>query len=99
MVVVLPGELVVGRAAELKAQLEAALAGSGPIELDGRAVGDADVAGLQVLCAAGRSARARGLLLAFLREGRSRSLEEAVALAGLGQAPEDRWLVEEVGRG
>jgi hypothetical protein len=99
MVVVLPGELVVGCAAELRAQLAAALDGGGPVELDARAVRDADVAGLQILCAAGRSARGRGLALGFVREGRSRPLGEAITLAGLGQAPEDRWLIEEVGGG
>ncbi len=99
MVVVLPGELVVGRAAELKVQLAAALDAGGPIELDGQAVAEVDVAGLQILCAAGRSARARGLPLAFPRGGRSRPLGEAIALAGLGQAPEDRWLAEEMDRG
>jgi hypothetical protein len=96
MVLVLPGELVVGCAAELRARLVAALDGGGPVELDGRAVGDADVAGLQILCAAGRSARVRGLALGFLPQGRSRPLGEAIALAGLGQVPGDRWLIEEV---
>jgi anti-anti-sigma regulatory factor len=96
MVVVLPGELVVGQAAELAALLSGALHQGGPVELDGRAVKDADVAGLQVLCAAGRSARARGLVLAFVKEGKSPVLREAIDLAGLSQVPECRWLFEEV---
>lgn len=83
MVVKLPQELTIARAAELKASLLSALASSEPVELDGREVAEVDVSGLQILFAAGRSARARGLTLTFVAAGRSAALEDAIQLAGL----------------
>jgi anti-anti-sigma regulatory factor len=91
----LPRELVVVRAAELKAGLLAAIAAGEGVELDGSAVIEADVAGLQVLCAARRSAAARGRALAFSPGGRSAALSQAIRTAGFGKSA-DAWLAEEV---
>ncbi len=95
----LPPELTLARAAELKARLLEALAGGAPLALDGRGVTDVDAAGLQVLCAAGRSAAARGTSVSLTAGARSPALAEALALSGLGHEPTDHWLRAEVSRG
>ncbi len=97
MITMLPEELTIARADALKAALLAALAAGEPVELDGRAVQDVDAAGLQVLCAARRSALARGLRLAFQRDGRSPAFVQAVELAGLAQHAREAWLLQEEG--
>jgi anti-anti-sigma regulatory factor len=95
MIASLPEELTIARAEELKAALLSALAAGEPVELDGRAVQEADVAGLQVLCAAQLSARAAGIRLAFLPQGRSAALIRAVLAAGLSHHAHEAWLLED----
>jgi anti-anti-sigma regulatory factor len=99
MVVVLPRELTIAQAAALQAALRPALEEGAEVLLDGTAVDEVDVAGLQVLCAAGRTALERGAHLAFASRGCSRPLADAIALAGLGHDEADRWLIREVDRG
>lgn len=91
MIVPLPEELTLARAAELRSLLLSVLGQGEPLELDGRAVVEVDVAGLQILCSAGRSARRQGTALRFLAGGRSAALAQAVELAGLGHDA-DAWL-------
>ncbi len=95
MIAMLPAELTIAKVGELRAALLEALASGEPVELDGRAVEDADVAGLQVLCAAHHSAADRGVRLTFRAGGRSPALVRAVELAGLSRLPRERWLTEE----
>ncbi len=95
MIATLPTELTIARAEELKAALQAALATGQPVELDGRAVQEVDVAGLQVLCAARRSALARGGRLTFAPAARSPALIEAIGLAGLSAHTREAWLMED----
>lgn len=94
MVVPLPENLIVAQAAALKALLLAALEEGQPVELDGRNVNEVDAAGLQVLCAARRSALARRTSLTFVRGGRSAALVGAIELAGLGITAGEGWLRE-----
>jgi anti-anti-sigma regulatory factor len=94
MVVLLPESLIISQAAELKSLLLSALESGEPVELDGRMVKEVDLAGLQVLCAARRSAGARGIPLAFLAGGRSAALVDAIELAGLGHTAGEAWLGE-----
>jgi phospholipid transport system transporter-binding protein len=93
MIVALPKELTVAGATALKALLLSVIDGEGPLVLEARAVAEVDVAGLQVLCAAGCSAWARGR--SALLVGRSPALDRAVATAGFGQGEDERWLAEE----
>jgi anti-anti-sigma regulatory factor len=95
MIVELPKELTIAGAAELKALLLSALDGEGPLELDARAVAEVDVAGLQLLCAASRSARGRGRSVGLAPGPRSPALTQAVATAGFGHGEDDRWLAGE----
>jgi anti-anti-sigma regulatory factor len=95
MIATLPPELTIAGADALKAALLDALARGEPVELDGRAVQEVDAAGLQVLCAARRSAAARGVPLAFQRDGRSPALVQAVELAGLAHHAREAWLLQE----
>ena len=94
MIVPLPESLIISQASGLRSLLLSALEGGEPVELDGRAVVEVDVAGLQVLCAARRSAVARGIPLTFLRGGRSPALTDAIDLAGLGCLAGEEWLRE-----
>ena len=87
MVVNLPQELTIAAVARLRDRLLEALAGGAPVVLDAAAVVDVDAAGLQVLCAARRSAAARGVELA-LRGGRGGPLARALEVAGLANAPD-----------
>jgi anti-anti-sigma regulatory factor len=93
MVFVLPHELTISGAATLRAALLAALDRGEDLALDGSAVTEADVAGLQLLCGAGRAARARGVRVALAPGACSVPLAEAIGLAGLGRDEADRWLV------
>ncbi len=95
MITTLPAALTITEAEALKAALLAALGAGAPIELDGRAVEEVDAAGLQVLCAARRSAEARGVRLGFARGGRSEVLAEAIVLAGLSHHGRGAWLLQE----
>ncbi len=99
MIVEMPAELTVARAVELRALLLSALDRGEALELRGDAVVDVDVAGLQVLCAAQRSARARNLELTLSRQARSAALSRAITTAGFGHADDDRWLIEEQDHG
>ncbi len=83
MVLDLPKELTVGRAAELKAALLKALDREARVELNTRAVEEVDAAGLQVLCAAHRSASARKRELLVAAGERGPALAAACAAAGL----------------
>ena len=56
-------DLTVQNAVDLKASLLDALAGEGALELDLTGVRAIDLAGLQLLCATAREARARGVEL------------------------------------
>lgn len=99
MVVNLPQELTVAVAVELRAQLLAALGGPpGALELDASAVADVDAAGLQVLCAARRTAEARGMSLTVKSGTCSPALARAVEVAGLAHA-HGGWLAGEERRG
>ncbi len=92
MVVTLPEDLIVSQAAALRSLLLSALESGQPVELDGGSVKEVDAAGLQVLCAARRSALARGISLGFVRTGRSLALIDAIELAGMGMTADDAWL-------
>lgn len=94
MVVPLPESLIVSQAAALKSLLLSALEAGQPVELDGRSVNEVDAAGLQVLCAARRSALARGTSLTFVRGARSAALVDAIELAGLARSDGGAWLRE-----
>lgn len=94
MVVELPGELTIAHAAELRDLLSAS-AGREDVTLDAHAVIEVDVAGLQVLCAARRTALAMNRRL-VLAEGRvSREFRMAIETAGFALSTEDRWLLGE----
>jgi anti-anti-sigma regulatory factor len=89
----LPEDVTIARAEALRAQLLEALETGEELVLGAGAVASADAAGLQVLCAAGRSAAARGVRLTLAAP--SDALAAAVARAGLDRAPEGRWLLPE----
>lgn len=89
----LPSRLVIGTASSLKAALLERLA-SGPLVLDAGAVEAVDTAGLQVLLAAARTARAQGSVLVL--GACSPTLRRALALAGCSERLEP--LGEEGGR-
>jgi anti-anti-sigma regulatory factor len=82
MVLKLKAELSIAGAAELKAALLAALAAEGPVSLDASAVTAVDLAGLQLLCAAHKSAALAGKALSFAPRGRSEVLDRAAATGG-----------------
>ncbi len=97
MIVTLPPELTIARVAACKAELASALREGGEIRLDARAVGDVDVAGLQLLVAAQKSAAAARVPFGFLPGGRSPALDRAAVSAGLVRgtgAPEERFWKE-----
>ena len=95
MIATLPTELTIAKAGEIQTALLAALATGEPIELDGHAVEEVDVAGLQVLYAAGRSAATRGVPFGFRRDGRSAALVRALEVAGLAHNDREIWLMQE----
>ncbi len=95
MTLELPTELTIARAAELKALLLSALERGEELALSGRTVIEVDAAGLQILCAARRSALARNVRLAFVTRAQSAVLSQAISAAGLGIGEDERWLVEE----
>ena len=84
MIVTLPADLTISQAPQLRAALLTALQAGEAVELDARAVATADVAGLQLLVAAAKSAAAQPVALGFLAQGRSEALDRAAAQAGLG---------------
>ncbi len=83
MVLDLPRELTVGRVAELKLALLKAMDGEAQVELNAQSVEEVDAAGLQVLCAAHRTATARGRELVIAGGERGPVLQAACANAGL----------------
>lgn len=76
--------LTVGCAATLRSRFLAALAEPGDLVIDVQAVRDVDVAGLQLLCAAHRSALAAGKKLVL--QGVGEVLGEALRVSGLATA-------------
>jgi len=83
MILELPKELTIAQVHELKGALLEALGQHESVELDAGAVAEVDAAGLQVLCAAHRSAVALGRSLAFGGTGRGPVIDAALATAGL----------------
>lgn len=79
--IALDADLRIGAAPALRDTLLAALGGGTPVELDGTTVSQVDTAGLQVLAAFSRDARAAGLALSWT--GASDSLRRGVAVLGL----------------
>jgi anti-anti-sigma regulatory factor len=77
-----PTELTLARAAEVRDVLLAALGASDRLTLDLSAVAEADVAGLQLLCALHRSALAQGKPLEVAQGCRSQVLEALIDAAG-----------------
>ena len=73
------GEVTLGSAERLQAELRECLAGGRPVVLDLERVTEIDLAGLQVLLAAGRSFAARQQPLTMLR---GKCVEQAWAEAG-----------------
>lgn len=70
--------------AELRSTLDMALAGEGPLRVDGRGVEQVDSAGLQLLLALRHEAERRGR--AFAWQGRSPALQDTARRLGLVQA-------------
>lgn len=92
MIVTLPPELTIAEAAEWKPHLLSALSSGEPVLLDARAVTRTDVAGLQLLISAKKSALAAGVRFGFKEGARSPALDEAAVSAGLAtgsDAPEE----------
>ncbi|MFO0592329.1 MAG: STAS domain-containing protein [Polyangiaceae bacterium] len=92
MIVTLPPELTIAHAAEWKPPLLEAIASGEGVLLDAKAVLKADIAGLQLLIAAKRSALAAGVRFGFLAGARSEALDRTAGLAGLvsgSDAPEE----------
>lgn len=83
MVLDLPKELTIARAVELKAALLEALEREARLELNTRGVEEVDAAGLQILCAAHRTASARGREMVVAGGERGPALSAACANAGL----------------
>jgi len=86
----LDADLRIAGAPALRETLLAALAAGEPIAIDGSAVGQVDTAGLQVLAAFSRDARAAGLSVTWA--GVSDPLRRGVAaldLTGLIELPAD----------
>jgi ABC-type transporter Mla MlaB component len=81
--VALPASLVIRDVAEVAGRLRAALAG-GALVVDASAVAAVDTAGLQLLLAAERSARERGIVARWL--GASDTLRRAAAALGIQHA-------------
>lgn len=94
MVVELPGELTIAHAAELREFLSA-VAGREDVQLNTRAVAEVDVAGLQLLCAAHRTALASNRRFVLAEGPVSPELRKAIETAGFGRNPDDRWLLGE----
>ena len=82
MTIRLPSTLGVVQVAEYRAELLSALEAGGDLELDARGVEEIDVAGLQLLEAAHRSAIGRGLRLSFTEGGRG-AIEAVAKVVGL----------------
>ncbi|MDF4023999.1 STAS domain-containing protein [Luteibacter sp. PPL201] len=79
----LDADLRIGAAPTLRDALLSALSAGKPVALDGSAVNQIDAAGLQVLAAFSRDARAAGLTVSW--SGASDSLHRGVAVLGLNE--------------
>jgi ABC-type transporter Mla MlaB component len=86
MVLLVSEELTISTVVEEKVRVMGALDRGEDLEVDGRAVREVDVAGLQVLLAAKREAEARGKAFRLTTAMCSESLTHALALAALGDA-------------
>ena len=82
----LDDDLTVHTAASTKAKILAALESGQDIDVDARGVTEVDVAGLQVLLAAKRSAESLGRRFALTSTMRSDLLVQGLAVAGLANA-------------
>ena len=82
--IVLAGRLTIVDAAQLRGTLQAALAGGGPLVLDGTRAEDTDTAVLQLLASLWRSCLA--LEIGCRWEGVSEALRESANLIGLTEA-------------
>jgi anti-anti-sigma factor len=91
-ILALSGELSLLQAEQLKMQLTQALEACGHVRIDVKAVTDIDLASLQLLCAAHRSAGSQGKQLALMPQP-SEAFRARVVQAGLthrdgcGQSP------------
>lgn len=74
-------EMTIWRAAELRQQLQAALAGGAPLALDLSAVTEVDTSGVQLLLAAAATARQRATELRLVAP--SAALRDTLGLLGL----------------
>ncbi len=83
MIVALPSQLTIANVAEWKAILLGALGENKEVKLDAHALTGADVAGLQLLLSAWKSARAARVTFEFLPGRRSEALDRAALEAGL----------------
>jgi ABC-type transporter Mla MlaB component len=83
MVVHLGTSLTLANAAEVKQRLLLELQKDEALALDGAALVELDVAGLQLLCATHRLAKARGKSIGYTAGARS-GLAKAAAAAGFG---------------
>jgi len=82
--IVLAGRMTIVDAAQLRLTLEAALAGGGPVVLDGTRAEDTDTAILQLLASLWRTCLAREIGCRW--EGVSEALRESANLIGLTEA-------------
>ena len=92
MIVTLPPELTIAQAAEWKPPLLDAVTSGEAVLLDASAVTRTDIAGLQLLIAAKKSALAAGVRFGFKQGARSPALDHAAESAGLvsgSDAPEE----------
>jgi hypothetical protein len=97
MAISLPSTLGVGQVVQLREVLLKALEAERDLELDARGVEEVDVAGLQLVEAASRSAVGRGGVIRFVPGGRG-ALETVALGAGL-RLTEDPLLWREIDHG
>lgn len=87
MTVKLPEEMSINTAPGTRTSLLAALQAEEALVLDGAAVTTVDLAGLQLLCAAHRSAAQAGKSVTFAEGARSAELDRAAAVGGFHGKP------------
>jgi anti-sigma B factor antagonist len=85
MKLALTGDLTVATAAEFKTRLLNDLAAGDALEIDTQQVESVDVAGLQVLFAAFRSASGSGVAVRFPRESHGPAVAAALRLLGMSE--------------
>lgn len=81
----LTGDLTISTAADAKVRLLDGLAAKESLEVDTQQVADVDVAGLQVLLAAFKSAAESGILVHFPKHTRGPAVSAALRLLGLSE--------------